>query len=421
MRTLIVFYLLTTIAIAQEGMPVNVGNGSLPAGLEGETDLNTIKQKRIEALQLAVEALRNRYRQGRDQINILLAAQTKLAIANLDYTTVKKERLAHMETALISSLSAWQYLDAREKVGAGRADEELQARAAVFKFRAMWLAENAGNSQHPANAQEEMLAKVGNGSLPPGLAGETDLNVIKQKRIEALRDAVEIVRRRYRNGTDQINILLAPQNELLLANLDSTTVKKERLAHIETALINSLSTWQDIDVQLKDGRVRADEEAQARAAVFKFWVMWLAENAGGSQQPANAQEEMLARVGSGSLPPGLAGKTDLNTIKQKRIEALRDAVGALRNRYRDGTDQINILLAAQNELMLANLDSTTVKKERLAHIETALISAISTWQNLEVRLKVGAGRTDEEVQGRAAVFNFRAMWLAENAEGRNSH
>jgi len=45
---------LTTFAIGQEGIPANV-RGELPPGLAGETDLNAIKQRRIEALQGAVD------------------------------------------------------------------------------------------------------------------------------------------------------------------------------------------------------------------------------------------------------------------------------------------------------------------------------------------------------------------------------
>jgi len=47
MRTFITFFLLTTFAIGQEGIPANVGTGVLPPGLDGETDLNAIKQTRI--------------------------------------------------------------------------------------------------------------------------------------------------------------------------------------------------------------------------------------------------------------------------------------------------------------------------------------------------------------------------------------
>ena len=54
MRTLITLFLWTTFAIGQEGIPANVG-GDLPPGLAGETDLNAIKQRRIEALQGAVD------------------------------------------------------------------------------------------------------------------------------------------------------------------------------------------------------------------------------------------------------------------------------------------------------------------------------------------------------------------------------
>ena len=148
-RTLITFFLLTTIAIGQEGIPANVGTGVLPPGLEVETDLSAIKQKRIEALQGAVEALRTRYMSGLDNIDFLLAAQIELAIAKLDFTTVKKERLDHIETALTNALENWQRVEELRKVGLRGGDDatEVKARAAVFKFRVMWLAEKAAGPQ----------------------------------------------------------------------------------------------------------------------------------------------------------------------------------------------------------------------------------------------------------------------------------
>ena len=154
MRTFITFFLLTTIVIGQEGIPANVGTGVLPPGLDGETDLNAIKRKRIEALQLAVEVLRNRYERGLISISFELAAQIELAMAKLDSTTVKQERLDHIETAVISALSVWQRIHELQKIGArgGEEDAEVQARAAVFRFREMWLTEKAAAPQSTAAA-----------------------------------------------------------------------------------------------------------------------------------------------------------------------------------------------------------------------------------------------------------------------------
>jgi len=115
MRTLITFFLLTTIAIGQEGIPANFGTEDLPPGLEGETDLSAIKRKRIEALQLAVEVTRIRIQQGQVNISVLLAAQTELAMAKLDSTIVNKERLDHLEMSATSALETWQRVNELRK------------------------------------------------------------------------------------------------------------------------------------------------------------------------------------------------------------------------------------------------------------------------------------------------------------------
>ena len=428
MRTLITFFLLTTIAIGQEGIPANVGTRVLPPGLEVETDLNAIKQRRIEALQGAVEVLRKSYESGLINISFPLAAQIELAIAKLDFTTVKKDRLDHIETALATALKTWQRVVEMRKVGLRGGDDatECWTRAAVFKFRVMWLAESAAGPQQPEIRQpstwrEGIPANVGTGVLPPGLEVETDLNAIKQKRIEALQGTVEALQTRSMSGLDNIDFLLAAQNEQVIAKLDSTTVKEERLDHIETALASALKTWQRVEELRKAGSQGGEpaKEFQSRAAVFKFRVMWLAEKATGPQQPSIGQEGIPANVGTGVLPPGLE-ETDLNAIKQKRIEASQGAVEALQTRLKSGRDDdTHFLLAAQIELLTAKLDSTTVKKNRLDHIETALSTALMTWQRVEALRKGGMSGGDyaTECQTRAAVFKFREMWLAESAAG----
>jgi len=149
MQTLIMFFLLTTIAIGQEGIPAHLGSGVLPPGLEGVTDLNTIKQRRIEALQRVVEVQQARYYTFSHSVDSLRAelnaAHNDLLMANLDSTTVKKQRLDHIEMTLTSAPLAWQTAEKQRIYSI--LDKEAQVRADVFKFRGMWLEEKAAYPQ----------------------------------------------------------------------------------------------------------------------------------------------------------------------------------------------------------------------------------------------------------------------------------
>ena len=405
MRTLITLLLWTTFAMGQEGIPANVG-GDLPPGLAGETNLIAIKQRRIEALQDAMEGLRKRIGGGREDSNLLLAAEIELATAKLESTTVEKERLDHIQTALTSALLAWQQADARQRVGAVGDETEYQTRAAVFKFLAMWLTEKTAGPHQTPHGPEIILANVGNGVLPPGLDGETDLNAIKQRRIEALQGAVEALKRRFRTGRDNFNFMLSAQNELVIAKLDSTTIKKDRLDHIESAVTSALETWRRVDAEQKAGLSNRAPECQTRAEIFRYLAMWFAEKAAGPQAPSNEQEIILANVGNGVLPPGLDGETDINVIKRRRIESLFGAVRVLDESSHHGLGNTNFQPEAQMELAVAMLESTTVKKERLDHIESALSSALKAWQTADARLKVGQTGPALECQKRATVFKF---------------
>ncbi len=86
---------------------------------------------------------RRRNERGLDNINLVLAARIELAMAQLELTTVKKERLDHIESCLKSALLAWQRVKELQKAVAkgGDAATEAQARAAIFKYRALWLKE----------------------------------------------------------------------------------------------------------------------------------------------------------------------------------------------------------------------------------------------------------------------------------------
>ncbi len=155
MRTMILVLLLCSIVGGQDQQAANpflaVGNGNYPDGLL-ETDIKKIQQKRIEAAQLCVEVLRNRYERGLINMSIVLEAQIEFLHARLDATETKEERLKCISDVQEIALKLWQHVIELHKIGArgGEADAEAQARAHVFKLRAMYLKElQASESPNP--------------------------------------------------------------------------------------------------------------------------------------------------------------------------------------------------------------------------------------------------------------------------------
>jgi hypothetical protein len=191
--------------------------------------------------------------------------------------------LNHIETAMQHALAIWQQVKKLQELGMRGGDPcaEAQARAAVFQLRAMWLSEYASTLQQSSTEQEGIPRSFGTGLLPPGLERETDLNAVKQRRIEALQFLVEARQARKMSGLDDIALVCSAQIELANAKLESTTVKNERLNHIETALRHALTIWQRVKKMQEPGMKSAEAapEAQARAAVFKFREIWLTEQA----------------------------------------------------------------------------------------------------------------------------------------------
>jgi hypothetical protein len=430
MRFLVAILLLSASAFAQEGIPVNIGTGKFPPGLDGVTELDEIQKSRIDALKQCVATQRSRFERVLNDTSILNAAQMDLVMTQLDSTKVKQERLDFIQEALVATLETWQRIHELQLVGAigGSADKEALARAAVFRFCVMWLKENAGENQpiallgQPAFGKEGIPVNIGTGKFPPGLVGVLD--EIQKSRIDALLQCVVVQRSRYEQGLNDSNLLLAAQMELAIAQLDTTTVKQERLEFIQDAFVAALKTWQRIHESQLVGTPsgRADKEALARAAVFRFRAMWLKENTGENPpkellgQPAVSQDGIPIKIGTGKLPPGLVGVTELDEIQKSRIDALKQCVEVQRSRFEQRLNDSNLLLAAQMELAIAQLDTTTVKQERLKFIQDAFVTALETWQRAHELQLVGIPSKPDETQARAAVFAYRSMWLKERIE-----
>ncbi len=97
-----------------------------------ETPNTALQQKRIEyrdSTREVIEVLRQRYMQGTDSIDQLIAAQVALSDAELAISSIKEERVTILEASLNKLKELEQYQQARIEVGAGRTDELVKAKA----------------------------------------------------------------------------------------------------------------------------------------------------------------------------------------------------------------------------------------------------------------------------------------------------
>ena len=337
MRFFVAILLLSASAFGQEGIPANIGTGKFPTGLDGVTELDAIQKSRIDALKKCVALQKSHYEQVPSDTRILNAAQLELIMAQLDTTKDKQERLDFIQEALVASLETWQWIHELQLVGKGSAYKEALARAAVFRFRAMWLKENAGENPpkgllgQPTAGQVGIPIKIGTGKFPPGLVGVTELDDIQKSRIDALKQCVIEQNKYYEMGLSNMNFFPPAQMELVIAQLDSTKVKEKRLECIQEAFVEALETWHRIYELKSVGRGDKIHEALARAAVFRFSAMWLKENTGENLpkellgQALVGQDGIPLKVGTG-IPRGLVGVTELDEIQKTRIDALKESM-----------------------------------------------------------------------------------------------
>lgn len=422
MKTLVAILLLAATAYGQEGLD-EIGTGMFPPEMVGETDFKKVQLLRCEALKSAVQDLQSRYAYGLGNIHFLLESQRELALAQLDTTDDKQQRLGFIRAAFDSALLTWQRVKELQTVGmrGGDAASEAQARAAVFRVRVLWLKETSKAGSNPSRSRglQGLEPGVAAGVFPEGIAGVDNIKEVQLSRVAVLQSTVQAMQARHESGLDKIGLLLASQMELALAQLDTTNDKLERLEHLQAAFHRALLTWQRIKELQNVGMVGGDmaSECQARQAVFKFYAMWLKERSKAGLKPTQPlrNEDLDLVIGTGDVPEGIEAVNDIRNVQLSRIEVLQVTVDALQTRYQHGLVDLAFVLNSQLELAEAQLEIAKDKQQRLAYSQAAFNSALLSWQRVKELQKQGMSGGDmaAESQARAEVLRFRILWLKE--------
>lgn len=149
MKTLTAILLLTATVLGQEGFDTARGKGLLPEGIAGVTDIKKVQLLRVEALKDCMQVLNDQISSGTHSmgqlLDLYLETQVELALAQLDTTDVKQERLDYIQAALNGAIQIWRIAKDRSAVAAEGSSplDEARTRADVYKLRVMWLKEKA--------------------------------------------------------------------------------------------------------------------------------------------------------------------------------------------------------------------------------------------------------------------------------------
>ena len=149
MKTLTAILLLTATVLGQEGFDTAGEKGLLPEGIADVTDIKKVQLLRVEALKDCMQVLNDLMASGTHSMGQLLKlyyeTHVELALAQLDTTDVKQERLDYIQAALKGAIQIWRIAKDRSGVGAEGSSplDEARTRADVYKLRVMWLKEKA--------------------------------------------------------------------------------------------------------------------------------------------------------------------------------------------------------------------------------------------------------------------------------------
>lgn len=282
--------------------PTDIGTKKFPSGLTEDASIEDVWKHRLEALEQVRSALMAKYMGGLADIQFVQYAERDLALAKLEMSTSKGERLAHIREAFESALKTWQraYELGRIKRRGGEPDSEGAARAAVFMYRVMWLKENSNDANVPGESKpavppkEDFSEQFGIGKFPDGLVGVFDLEALKRSRMDAALQRATALWDRYIGGLTYISFLIDAQKELLNAQLDSTSDREQRLKYIEDALNASIALWRRTEELRKVARKggEPDQVSLARAGVLRYRAMWLKEKG----LPKKVEESVQCKI-----------------------------------------------------------------------------------------------------------------------------
>lgn len=128
-------------AMDTDGIPEQIGTGEFPPGLKTANEVESVRKLQLEALELQLAVVRNRYERGLTNVTVVFNVQTDLALTRLAFTQDEKKRLEHIEEAFAGALKSWQRCIQLGKIGARGAEDEVIVRAMVYHYRIMWLME----------------------------------------------------------------------------------------------------------------------------------------------------------------------------------------------------------------------------------------------------------------------------------------
>ncbi len=245
------------------------------ADTTAEAELRDLRSRYRDAMRLVADIQRHRYQTGNDSIQALQKTEMALTEAELSAATSSEEKIGVLETMLKELKSMEAYQQFRFENGSGRRDELSKARAArilgeirILESRQKQRYRNDLNHDPIGNQEDAKATEVDI---------ESELKKLRSARNSDLKAVVDELRRRYREGNDNIEFLLKAEIVLAEAELSAATSHDERL-NVLSAIVEKLREHENFQQMRTDvGSGRRDELAQARAARIFGELMILKE------------------------------------------------------------------------------------------------------------------------------------------------
>jgi hypothetical protein len=350
---------------------------------------------RLEAAWEELRERMERYREGKDTLDIGLGAAKRLLDAELAVAATRADRIAAHERYRRHALELEKLSMLKQAVGREAVADVAQARSrrltAEMPLVRVTLT-TAGNLPReewgwPLQPVEEPWPEFGLVTyLVLGAAGE--VLTVPQAKFEVTRAALPDLARalreaaleeyqaryeRYRAGKDTLDIVLYAARRLLEADLPVAATKGERVAAYERYWL--LTQQLELLSRLKQevGREAAADVAQARSRRLAAEMDLVRAMAGARHLP---REDMAWPLGLPDVEwrevrelartKFEATQATLPDLARARREAALEEYQAREKRYQAGQDPLDLVLDAAGRLLEADLAIASTKAERIA-------------------------------------------------------
>jgi outer membrane protein TolC len=326
--------------------------------------IKALQKERVETLTKAANTRGSEYQVGTTPCEYVIRAEMDLVDAQLDTTDKPIERIAVLTVRAQRATDLLKVIDTTFRYGPGIEYDVCRLRSHLLTTRIRLL-------------RAERIA-----------AG--DIKALQRKQVDAMAKAVDIRQSHYKVGTISGEWLVGAETDLVNAQLHATDKPDERTALLTEAVKRETQFLEIAQERFKQGTVMQSDVYLAKALLLVAKIGLLQEH--GRQAAATAQ---------------------IKALQKERVETLAKLVEFDLTEYKAGRMDGEDVIAAETDLIHAQLDATNKREERTALLSAAVKRATEFLKIADVKYQAGTVTQADDLRAKGLLLSARMELLRE--------